>query len=59
MYSCVCHGRNINGFDLCTKYFLIQELSITEDKFEIGPDFRGASASQNLSRYLYKQNLFR
>ena len=39
------HGRIINGFGLITKYFLIQELYMTEDKFETGPDFRGVSAS--------------
>ena len=33
---------------------------MTEDKFQTGPDFRGVSASQNLSRlYNYKQNLFK
>ena len=39
------HGRNINGFDLSTKYLLMQELFMTEDKFETGPDFGGVSAS--------------
>ena len=39
------HGRNINGFGLSTKYFLIQELFMTEDKFETGTDFGSVSAS--------------
>ena len=41
----LCHVRNINGFDLTTKYLLIQELFMTEDKFETGPDFGSVSAS--------------